>query len=65
MPLYEYRCEECGKEVELLQSRDEEPPCCCGEVMKRLISKSSFRLVGSGWAKDGYSKETRDGKQSS
>lgn len=61
MPIYEYRCEACGKEQEKLQKMDDSPPPCehegCtkrGEPMKRLISRSSFELLGGGWARDGY-----------
>jgi|TARA_R110002020_G_scaffold170745_1_gene360613 putative FmdB family regulatory protein len=63
MPIYEYYCERCDCTVETLQKYDDPPPECpthrhekdveCG--LKRAISKSSFKLKGSGWAKDGYS----------
>ena len=70
MPLYEYRCPDCGHEVEVLQPFDAAPPACpmCfirlppaydGPVrtpMVKKVSRSSFELVGGGWAKDGYGK---------
>ncbi len=32
MPIYEYVCEKCGNEFELIVFRNEEPPCPeCGE----------------------------------
>lgn len=32
MPIYEYVCDKCGNEFELLVFRDEEPECpACGE----------------------------------
>ena len=61
MPLYEWRCPSCKRvvEVEMKVSDPLKPLCfegsCDGIEMERIISKSSFVLAGSGWAKDGYS----------
>ncbi len=43
MPLYEYRCEECGEQFELrrsMQASDDPAACpqCAGEHTKRQIS---------------------------
>lgn len=61
MPIYEYKCDGCGHESEVLQRMDDEAPACeqdgCpkkGESLKRKVSRTSFELIGSGWAKDGY-----------
>lgn len=52
MPIYEYKCTECQKEFEVFQSitDDSVPPCkfCQGKA-KKMISRSSFHLKGSGW----------------
>lgn len=57
MPIYEYECCQCGRVVEAWQSLSDKPmvdcPDCSGE-MRKLISKSSFRLKGGGWYADGY-----------
>ena len=50
MPIYEYRCEECGKTSEFLQIRTDEtlvPQCkrCKGGKMSRVLSK--VRVVRS------------------
>jgi putative FmdB family regulatory protein len=50
MPIYEYRCAECGKKFEVLVRRTEEEsslrcPYCNSASMKRLISR--FRSVKS------------------
>lgn len=57
MPTYVYRCENCKKQVELVQkiSEKKEPTCECGYKMVTVIAPSTFVLKGSGWAKDGYS----------
>ncbi len=52
MPIYEYRCEECGKIFEKIQKGFDErtEPCpTCGGQAGRIISNTSFVLKGSGW----------------
>ena len=62
MPTYEYICSDpdCAYEWEEIQSIKEEPlqicPLCEEETAKRQISRTSFVLVGGGWAKDSYGK---------
>jgi putative FmdB family regulatory protein len=52
MPIYEYKCTKCQKEFEVFQNitDDNIPPCkfCQGKA-KKMISRSSFHLKGSGW----------------
>lgn len=63
MPIYEYRCQSCGKVTEILQKMSDAPlkqcPKCKGKVEK-LISRSSFQLKGTGWYVTDYA-----GKKSS
>lgn len=53
MPIYEYRCDSCGNELDALQKISDEPlsdcPKCGKGALRRLISAPSFRLKGSGW----------------
>lgn len=53
MPIYEYRCENCGHELEKLQKMSDpaltECPECKQEALKKVISAAGFRLKGSGW----------------
>ena len=64
-PLYEYACPKCKKVVEIQQKisdRHVAPMCCeegCSIDMELVVSKSSFALKGSGWAKDGYKGEKK------
>lgn len=59
MPMYEYKCEECGLVFEARQKFSDEPltecKACNGPVSK-LISQTAFALKGSGWYQQGYSK---------
>jgi len=52
MPIYEYKCKKCGKEYELFQ-RITEPDLTsckfCKGPTKKLISRTTFHLKGSGW----------------
>ena len=52
MPIYEYRCSDCGQVFEEWQKdfKDREMVCpVCGGASERLISSTSFVLKGSGW----------------
>ena len=53
MPIYEYYCNACGHEFELIQKITDSPvrKCeACGKLQaKRKISQTSFVLKGSGW----------------
>lgn len=58
MPQYDYICSK-GHQFEVDQSIKDEPiKTCrkkgCRSKTRRLISKTSFTLSGSGWAADGY-----------
>lgn len=52
MPIYEYECEECGRQTEALQRVDDDPlsECPhCGGPLRKLISAPAFQFKGSGW----------------
>src|SRR5689334_13549345 len=53
MPIYEYRCDSCGHELEAMQKFSEAPltdcPSCGKAALKKLISAAGFQLKGSGW----------------
>lgn len=57
MPIYEYRCAECGKVFEVIQKFSDKPikKCAhCGGKAEKLISQSSFVLKGTGWHATDY-----------
>ena len=53
MPIYEYQCQACHKELEALQKISDEPllqcPGCGEPSLKKKISAAAFRLKGGGW----------------
>jgi putative FmdB family regulatory protein len=66
MPIYEYKCENCGREFELFRSiTDNGKPSCkfCDGPVKKLISRSSFHLKGSGWYVTDYGGKKQSGSQ--
>jgi putative FmdB family regulatory protein len=79
MPIYEYRCQECGHELEKLQRMGDAPlsdcPACEQPGLRRLISAAGFRLKGGGWYEtdfkhgqkrnlaDGGGEATKDGNK--
>ncbi len=68
MPTYEYECPNCGTyDVEQRITAPALAACeKCGGPVRRLISRSSFALRGSGWYADGYAgKSGGDGAKSS
>ncbi len=69
MPIYEYICEDCGMEHEIVQKITDEPlsvcPSCSG-TMKKKISSTSFVLKGTGWYVTDYaSKDKKNSTDSS
>jgi putative FmdB family regulatory protein len=64
MPFYEYRCETCGHEMEIMQKMSDPPvaecPACGEPNMRKLISAAGFRLKGGGWYETDFKK---DGKK--
>ncbi|WP_376692623.1 FmdB family zinc ribbon protein [Wenzhouxiangella sp. EGI_FJ10409] len=72
MPIYEYRCQSCGHELEKLQKIADPPlvdcPECGAPALTKLISAAGFRLKGSGWYETDFKKDNKrnlagDGKK--
>jgi putative FmdB family regulatory protein len=53
MPIYEYRCDDCGHEMEVIQKMSDDPlsdcPSCNGRGLRKLVSAGAFQIKGSGW----------------
>ena len=52
MPLYEYRCDNCGERFEVMQKFSDPPLTThaqCGGPVERLLSAPALQFKGSGW----------------
>ena len=68
MPLYEYRCKQCGHQFEKIQSFSapelKECPVCKGEV-ERLLSAPAIQFKGAGWYVNDYAGKNGSSKPKS
>jgi putative FmdB family regulatory protein len=61
MPIYEYECDKCGSHLEVLQRMGEKPLTRCTKCrgrVRKVVSRSSFQLKGSGWYVTDYAKKS-------
>jgi len=68
MPIYEYKCHDCGKQIEKMQKVSDEPltKCdSCGGTLEKIISLSGFQLKGGGWYKTDYAGSSTTSSSSS
>ena len=53
MPIYEYKCDNCNHQLELLQKFNDPPlktcPSCGQDSVRKLVSAAAFHLKGTGW----------------
>ncbi|MDA8934094.1 zinc ribbon domain-containing protein [Gammaproteobacteria bacterium] len=63
MPIYDYKCSDCGHQIEVIQKFSDEPKTLCiecgKETLKKMVSAPSFRLKGGGW----YETDFKTGKK--
>lgn len=66
MPIYAYRCQDCGHELEALQSMNEAPlstcPECNKDALKKQVVAPAFTFKGGGWYKDLYASTSSEKK---
>jgi putative FmdB family regulatory protein len=60
MPIYEYRCQSCNHDMEVMQKMSDpelsDCPACGQPQLKKLISAVAFRLKGNGWYETDFKK---------
>jgi putative FmdB family regulatory protein len=64
MPIYEYECGKCGAHLEVLQKVGDKPLSRCSKCsgkVRKVVSRSSFQLKGSGWYVTDYAKSGSGG----
>ncbi|SAK96675.1 FmdB family zinc ribbon protein [Caballeronia ptereochthonis] len=53
MPIYAYRCANCGHEKDVLQKLSDAPltqcPACGTDAFSKQVTAAGFQLKGSGW----------------
>ena len=63
MPIYSYRCDECGHAKDVLQKMSDALltvcPACGAPAFKKQLTAAGFQLKGSGW----YVTDFRDGNK--
>ena len=66
MPIYEYRCENCGvfEETQRITAPPLDRCPTCRRKVRRLISNTSFQLKGGGWYVTDYARAGQGGKSS-
>jgi len=64
MPLYEYRCENCGHQFEKIQRFSDDPitvcPSCGTGPVVKLLSSPAIQFKGSGWYITDYARKGGD-----
>tara|TARA_B100001250_G_scaffold404787_1_gene421269 strand:+ start:777 stop:1109 length:333 start_codon:yes stop_codon:yes gene_type:complete len=65
MPIYEYKCNKCNHQLEILQKINGEPAKTCPECntdnLRKLVSAASFKLKGTGWYETDF--KTKESKK--
>ena len=63
MPIYNYACETCDHRfsvtAKMSDPREKMCPKCGSDRLKKLVSRTGFRLKGGGWYEQGYSADTK------
>jgi putative FmdB family regulatory protein len=66
MPIYAYKCADCGHEKEVLQKISDAPltvcPDCGRPSMAKMVTAAGFQLKGSGWYATDFRNKESGGK---
>lgn len=67
MPIYEYKCQQCGNQIEKRQSVSEAPLTTCEKChgkLEKQWSLSGFQFKGAGWYVTDYAAKKGGGNES-
>jgi putative FmdB family regulatory protein len=67
MPIYEYVCEKCGEQLEVMQKVSDGPLKRCRKCrgkLEKVVSRTAFQLKGSGWYKTDYPNKSASASKS-
>jgi putative FmdB family regulatory protein len=66
MPIFDYTCQACGHQFDVLQKVGEGPLRKCPECgklkLKKGLSAPAFHLKGSGWYQSDFKNKKKDGE---
>ncbi|MAW48653.1 MAG: transcriptional regulator [Gammaproteobacteria bacterium] len=66
MPIYEYQCESCGHQFDIIQKVSDDKlkicPKCNEPKLKKLVTAAGFKLKGTGWYETDF--KTKEKKSS-
>ncbi len=68
MPLYPYRCTQCGHSFEKIQNFSDEPETVCpkcGGVLERPLTAPRLQFKGAGWYVNDYASKISASSESS
>jgi|SRR5215203_1296134 len=68
MPIYEYKCVDCGTHIEKMQKMsDALLAVCenCGGKLEKQVSRTGFQFKGEGWYVTDYAGKKNDGAEKS
>ena len=66
MPIYEYTCQKCQAQIEIMQKLSDQPlkrHSECGGKLEKQWSQTSFQLKGAGWYVTDYAAKKTEGKE--
>ena len=66
MPIYEYQCQSCGHQFDVIQKISDEKlticPKCKEKKLKKLVTSAGFKLRGTGWYETDFKNKKKEKK---
>ena len=66
MPIYEYQCQSCGHQFDVIQKVSDEKlticPKCNEKKLKKLVTHAGFKLKGTGWYATDFKNKKKEKK---
>ena len=66
MPIYEYQCQSCGHQFDVIQKVSDEKlticPKCNEKKLKKLVTSAGFKLKGTGWYETDFKNKKKEKK---
>jgi putative FmdB family regulatory protein len=67
VPIYEYRCQHCGHQLEVIQKFSDLPLTSCENcgknTLEKMVSLSAFQLKGTGWYVTDFKNSQPNGRE--